>query len=425
MRIFFGTCEIAGWHLNLYKGWIANGEDAVYSCNLTNNPTHVSLQNLPLQPWLVRVFQELERQASNISASNILGKCLARGIEKLWRVILLFYVLTRFDAVVYGFGSCILFRREMLLMKIMGIKTLHVFHGSDSRHPVIDGSYLTESRFNDPKTVVKWVERMAKKMRTIEMHSDHIAMSPTTAHFLSKPFLNWHISLGMPYFGEIVIKNPRADGKIRILHCPSNKSVKGSDEIIQVVESLIQEGYPIEFILIHNRPHTDVIAEILMADICIDQLYSDLMLSGFGVESAFYGVLPITCGYAKEFWENVSQLNGLPNAAYCSPCELKNILIKYIQNSELRENTAMQYMKFVRGQWSPIKLAKNLKRIFDGESPSSWYYDPRNLDYTHGVGLSVEKSRQSISKILDYGGISSFFIEKNHKLENAIIQRIS
>ncbi|MEZ4938239.1 MAG: hypothetical protein R2799_11665 [Crocinitomicaceae bacterium] len=57
-----------------------------------------------------------------------------------------------------------------------------------------------------------------------------------------------------------------------ICHAPSQKDVKGTKYIIQAIDQLINQGYPIKFDLIENVPHSEALKRIAKSDIFIDQL---------------------------------------------------------------------------------------------------------------------------------------------------------
>lgn len=396
------------------------GYDCVYGCGLSSMPSYSGLADMPQQPWIIRVFQQLELIAASTPRNRIFRKIYHRLIDRAWRIVVLFYVLRNFDAVVYGFGSFILFRRELVLMKLLGIKTLHVFHGSDSRHPAIDGSYFSDDRRKNVAVAIDWCRKMKRKMTLIERYADYIAMSPTTAHFLTKPFLNWHLALGMPFVGKAKQKNLAKGDVIRMVHCPSLMAAKGTKEIVQCVENLKHKGYNIEFTLIHGKPHHEVINALSESDIAIDQLYSDLVFSGFGAEAAFYGVLPVTCGYA-DLWYDVCKDYNIPTCAYFHPEKLEERLEFLIQNPEVRNDWAAKCQEFVTNQWAVDKIATNLVAILKGESPAGWYCDPLDVFYCYGVGVSRERAADGIRQFIEYGGESVLCLDHNQPLSDAFV----
>ncbi len=73
------------------------------------------------------------------------------------------------------------------------------------------------------------------------------------------------------------------DDRIRISHAARNRSLKGSDTIERIVRKLA-ERYPIDWVMIENRTHTEALALKAASDIYIDQI-TDLGGWGYGVSS--------------------------------------------------------------------------------------------------------------------------------------------
>jgi len=65
------------------------------------------------------------------------------------------------------------------------------------------------------------------------------------------------------------------DGEELIVgHAPSNRKIKGTHYVVEAVESLKKEGYPIKLLLLENIPNSDARTFYKQADIFVDQLLS-------------------------------------------------------------------------------------------------------------------------------------------------------
>ncbi len=102
--------------------------------------------------------------------------------------------------------------------------------------------------------------------------------------------------LYLPIDTELIQPRHRApDGRIRIAHAARNRKYKGSDKIEAVVRRLA-DRYPIDWVMIENRPHHEALALKAASDIFIDQI-TDLGGWGYGassVESLALGIPTIT-----------------------------------------------------------------------------------------------------------------------------------
>jgi hypothetical protein len=71
-------------------------------------------------------------------------------------------------------------------------------------------------------------------------------------------------------YGEANRREP--DGRIRIVHAPTNRLLKHTDLFIRTVRELILEGLPIDLIVVENKTWAECLAEKAKADIVFDQL---------------------------------------------------------------------------------------------------------------------------------------------------------
>ena len=62
------------------------------------------------------------------------------------------------------------------------------------------------------------------------------------------------------------------DGRVRIMHAPNHRTIKGTRHIIAAVERLQDEGLPIDLIIVEAAANQTVLQRMAEADIVIDQL---------------------------------------------------------------------------------------------------------------------------------------------------------
>ncbi|HAD82373.1 MAG: hypothetical protein A2509_08335 [Candidatus Edwardsbacteria bacterium RIFOXYD12_FULL_50_11] len=104
---------------------------------------------------------------------------------------------------------------------------------------------------------------------TLTLEWDHLKLYPGIKH-LYFPFDISGFKVADSSLGK----------KVRIGHSPTNRAAKGSDRIIDAVNKLSQR-YPVELVLIENRPHLRALELKATCDIGIDQL-GDL---GYGISA--------------------------------------------------------------------------------------------------------------------------------------------
>lgn len=118
-------------------------------------------------------------------------------------------------------------------------------------------------------------------------------LNPELGHFLGRgeflPYSSFDIH-------AYEVMPPKPKGRPRIVHAPTNGSIKGTPAILAAVEAL-RGSYDFDFILIENMKHDQALREYQRADIVIDQVLAG-WYGGFAVEAMAMGK-PVMC-YLRE-----------------------------------------------------------------------------------------------------------------------------
>jgi glycosyltransferase involved in cell wall biosynthesis len=88
-----------------------------------------------------------------------------------------------------------------------------------------------------------------------------------------------------PY--SVTVSLPKTDRRLRIIHAPSNKGIKGTDLILNALE-LLKPEIEFELVLVENLPHTEALKLYASADLAIDQVLAG-WYGGFAVEMMAMG----------------------------------------------------------------------------------------------------------------------------------------
>jgi hypothetical protein len=162
------------------------------------------------------------------------------------RTLLFLWALVRFDTFVFSCGTTFFRYRELPILRLLGKRVIHYFHGNDSRPAYIDGfcesSFLPDRRPTDTAYVgfigegepeeetlrrtvayIRATSARRESVARIERYADVIISSPSYAHFHSRPFVQ-RVIIGRPSVPDGMETAPRgtsAGGPARILHSPS------------------------------------------------------------------------------------------------------------------------------------------------------------------------------------------------------------
>ena len=137
--------------------------------------------------------------------------------------------------------------------------------------------------------------------------------------------------------------------KLRILHAPSSRKTKGTEYVIQAIDRLKKHGYDIEFILLENVSHDEVLKQIKLSYVIVDQF----ILGWYGMFSleAMCMKKPVLCYIREDLvekYKNLPILNTKPEFVYDN-------LIKLIENKELRLELGIIGRKYIENVYESKK----------------------------------------------------------------------
>ena len=203
-------------------------------------------------------------------SDRVIDKDLPPG--ETWRLFV--EAVERFDVFHFHFAGSLFRLRSGLppywdlpVLRMLGKKVFHTFHGSDCRLRRVHvernpWSYLRDEHDHDD-------DRIAKQVHTIRTYSD--TMFVTALDYLDfVPDAEWlPRMIDLEQWPE---QQPTAHDIPRIVHVPSRRGTKGTDEILAGLKELEATGARFELRLLEDVPHEHAQREIQSADIVIDNL---------------------------------------------------------------------------------------------------------------------------------------------------------
>lgn len=436
-RIFIGTTEIAGYYRNLAQGLTQLGVDFQYVQLSPNSSGYGTQSKLPffirlpylIAKWRLKISVEPGLYTVHKTKQNWLSllRFVLYVFEFLLRLLIVLpWAIMNFDIFCFGARSNIIGIKagywDVALLKRLGKRIIYVYHGSDGRPPYINGS-IVHNLLNTYKNWDEKLSRLSRKTKhavdKISKLADVIIDNPYSAHFQSKPFINW-FSIGAPYYSDKVDhhvnQSQNKDKPLRILHAPTHRIAKGSAIIESCISKLQSEGYRLELIMIHGRPHDEVIDEIQKCDFIIDELYSDALMAGFAAEASFYAKPVIACGYVDDIG-----LKSLIPTYYCRPEELEFAVRKFIDEPNFRQELGNRAQHFIFTDWSYIKIAERFMRIFNDDIPDSWFIKPELITYLHGFGMPEALLKQCLLQYVNNQGSTALLLDDKPILRDAFL----
>lgn len=151
------------------------------------------------------------------------------------------------------------------------------------------------------------------------------------------------------------------DGRIRIVHCPTNRELKRTDLLIRVVDDLTAEGLPIDLVLVEGRTNAESLAEKAKADIVFDQLmygYGCNAVEAWGMgKPVISGAEPWTTAEMRKMWGDTPY-------AHATEKTLKTIVRKLVTSADARAETAAKGLEHVRRYHDELPALERLAELY-------------------------------------------------------------
>lgn len=269
------------------------------------------------------------------------------------------YVVRNYDILIISFkfhfiGNTRFWKKEILILKSFGIKTVIIPYGSDyyMYSKFLDHSVKHNMFVNNYQDVFN-EEHIFERVTHWKNNADFVIMAimlDAAPRWDALP-VNALVIDVKDWIQKIDLKlNNGLNGVVRITHTPNHRGIKGTEYIISAVEELKADGFLIELILIEGQPNTEVKRTLFEeSDIHVDQI----IMTGYAL-SAIEGMssgLPVIANLeSKEITQvlrRYSYLNECPILS-ASPENIKDQIKLLVQNPSLRRelgNIGREYVE--------------------------------------------------------------------------------
>lgn len=264
-------------------------------------------------------------------------------------------------------GSLLKNYNDVRFLKLFGKKTLILFAGCDIRMPETVEKFKWNPCTNctdDYKTMVNCnIINKKNDLKKIENIFDFILSPDECAGYINKKYYPHYFPVDFNYIDKYLNPNKEVRTKsLTIIHAPSAYHIKGTAFIEEAITNL-RIKYPfITYKRLHGVAKTDIISQLVNADIVIDQ-----MLVGY------YGVLaveamalakPVVCYIRPDLWENMKNHCPIVNA---NPDTLEEIVESLINDKKRLIEIGRKSREYALEYHSPDKSAAKILEIFKGE----------------------------------------------------------
>jgi hypothetical protein len=416
-RVFIGLLEVGGYYANLAAGLAATGTPTTFA-DLGDHPFRYGGGS---SHPLVELARRARRRRMNATGSA--ARIAWQAAYRLTLLLLLSWALATHDVFIFGFRTTFLRLRDLAILRRLGKRVVLVFHGSDARTPYVDGADMDPATGRSIGDCARLARTKKGDIRMIERSADVIVAFPLYGHFFSRPIVSFlDVGIPQPPIGEFPPPAPEPPAPpLRILHAPSNPFVKGSARIREVIAGLVAEGLPLELVELVGVPNSVVREELARCHFVVDQLYSDIPVTGLVAEAARYGRPSVLGGYG---WEEIARLMprlDWPPVELCHPDGLEVAVRKLATDADRRRQLGLAARRFAE-TWAAERVAGRFLDLIDGRIPSAWVHAVDGVRYTRGVGLAEEHAREIVRALIAQEGTGSLQLDDRPAMRDAFVE---
>jgi glycosyltransferase involved in cell wall biosynthesis len=252
------------------------------------------------------------------------------------------------------FITCILAKFEPFLYRLANVKTVVMPYGGDIQEMSRCPNLLFKNSVCRDYPQHRYRRRkIASKIDLWIKHADHVIGGADWVDYIYywDTLMLGHFSIDLDKWKPVTHTHERSntDTLFRILHAPNHPNIKGTHYLIQAVEQLKEEGYPIELTILQKVPNYEIQKKMSEVDLIADQFvigwYAMFAIEAMALEK------PVLCFIREdleEFYINAGllKINELP-LIHCTPGSIKKILCELIQNREKLNEIGKKSRKFV------------------------------------------------------------------------------
>jgi len=154
-------------------------------------------------------------------------------------------------------------------------------------------------------------------------------------------------------------------GPLKILHAPTDRDVKNTKAVEEAILQVKEEGLDIQFTIIEDIKHSELLEQISKHDLVIDWLNPDYGIYGvFSIESMALG-RPVICSLTDSLYEKYD----LPIISI-NPNDLSGKIAEFCSNRDILVEKGKASSDFVQNYHNPMESAKKVieryKVVLDG-----------------------------------------------------------
>jgi hypothetical protein len=305
-------------------------------------------------------------------------------------------LISTFDTFLFVTPSLSIFKPDFdfSLIKKLNKKLIIVCVGSDIRH--VSGFMqefpCSQSLFDD-QFKKDPIERPLANLRRAELYADLIYSVPDQSSLAIRDYMHWHIPIRVEDYEFNV---PDREVPV-VLHAPSRRGIKGTEQILSALEQLKNEGFNFELRLLEKVSNQIIRENLTNADILVDEM----VLHGPGILS-----LEAMCSGCAVATKYLKTSPGFFSPPVCPISEntVYEKLKLLLSNRQLRKEMAINGRTYVEKNNHPNILSEKILADLNKKGSGSLKYDYNanffKLNYKLPAGTTLSARQKKMNKRL-------------------------
>lgn len=257
---------------------------------------------------------------------------------------------------------------ELKLYRLFKKPVFMTYQGSDARQGdyslnnftitvanQVDSNFYTPFSDEQKRRSISLLSKYCDQIYSL--NPDLLWVLPSSAKFL--PYSHIFLDEWQPVYTQL------HTGPLRIAHAPTHRQAKGTDFVLAAIESLKQQKYNVELLLVEGLSNAEAKKLYISADILIDQLFAG-WYGGLAVEAMALGKPVVVYIRSQDLQFIPSEMQrDLPFLQATSE-SLEDVLRHIVEmpRHELLE-IAHRSRRYVEKWHDPIKIAQQLKSDYE------------------------------------------------------------
>lgn len=306
------------------------------------------------------VIEEFDIRADQLFVSN--NPFLRKPLRYFAYLYLGFLALSRYRSVLiyfiggpFAMGTPVLRRLEPILYKLANVKTIVTAYGADVQELTRTQNLLFKHAYASdyPEQSLRRASVAADIDRWTK-YADHIIGGCEWVDYMYywDTLMLVHFSIDVEQWKPAEPEDGmplKSSRKVRILHAPNHRALKGSKYFIEACKELAEEGVDVELVILEGVPNDQVHTVMATVDVVADQLVVG-WYAMFAMEAMALGK-PVLC-YLREDLEDLYVAAGLVAPGEipiinCSPLTVKETIRTLVANRDQLPELGRRSREFV------------------------------------------------------------------------------